>query len=374
MAVDFSKIKKVLTSDIGSGSKGASSSISKERNYKPKEVVAFDIGSNTIKVVVGKYSKNRLQVHDMFSFQTPDGAIEDGKITNQNDLTIAIRSELQKHNVKAKDAVLATSSSTIISRDISIPVVEEDEMETVIKYEIEQYLPIKLDDYIIQYVVLDKIVETSGVKYKVNVVAYPKITAQGYYDLMTSLDLNPYVLDVNFNSLKKIVSHTGSFNGGTVAFVDMGATSINVTIFKNGKLDFTRVIKYGGDSIDYALSSKLNMSAKATESEKINKSTLVNVSSDDVVSMTVKETMDEILSELERILQFYNNQSVGGRVQNLLIYGGSSNIKGLETYMGDRISIKTSKMDRLANIEFTGVNNGESVGKYINAIGAIIRY
>ena len=35
--------------------------------------------------------------------------------------------------------------------------VQEEEMETVIRYEIQQYLPINLDDYIVQYVVLDEI-------------------------------------------------------------------------------------------------------------------------------------------------------------------------------------------------------------------------
>ena len=89
----------------------------------------------------------------------------------------------------------------------------------------------------------------------------------GYYKLVKSLGLNPYVLDVTYNSLKKIVNHTGIIKnngvGGTVAFVDMGATSSNVTIFKRGQLDFTRVIKSGGETIDQALSSRLDMSIKS---------------------------------------------------------------------------------------------------------------
>ena len=92
---------------------------------------------------------------------------------------------------------------------------------------------------------------------------------------------------------------------GTVAFVDMGATSINVTIFKNGKLEFTRIIKSGGDNIDYALSVENNMSIKSTESLKIKEADLY---SDTKVNKVVKKSVDEMLDDLERIFKFYNNK------------------------------------------------------------------
>ncbi|WP_322382234.1 cell division FtsA domain-containing protein, partial [Clostridium perfringens] len=155
-------------------------------------------------------------------------------------------------------------------------------METVIRYEIQQYLPINLDDYIIQFIVLDKIVEDSGAKLKVNVTSFPERMALAYYNIINSLDLNPYALDVTYNSINKLANYSeytsndGQVIGGTVAFIDKGATSISVAIFKNGKLDFTRMIKSGGDNIDYALSQSLNMSIKSTESIKIRDGNLLN--------------------------------------------------------------------------------------------------
>ena len=374
----MAKGNSVLSQDISMDSikkifnKSNKSKMPKEKIYKPRDVVAFDIGTNTIKVVEGRYTKNRLQVYKMFEFDTPEGTMEDGRIVNEKDLAHTIKGQLKKNSVKAKEATVTTSSSTIISRDVTIPVVAEDEMETVIRYEIEQYLPIKLDDYIIQFVVLDRITESDGPKFKVNVVAYPKVTARSYYDLIGALDLTPFVLDVNYNSLKKVSDLAGLNNSGsTLAFIDMGATSINVTIFKQGKLDFTRIIKYGGDSIDYAVSSKLNIQTKAAEAEKISKGSLVNIGEYDELNSTLKETIDEILGELERILQFYNNQAVGNRIQKVIIYGGTSNIKGLQEYMEERIGVKTEKINRLNNIEFAAGRN--SVEKYMNVLGSFVR-
>lgn len=364
MALDTSKIKGMFSSK----------SAKKVKTEKPRDVVAFDIGTNTIKIVEGKFSRNKLQIYRMLDVQTPEGAIEDGKIVNDRELSEALKACLIRNNIRIKDGVCTTNSSSIISRDVVIPVVEYDEMETVIRYEIEQFLPIKLEDYIIQYIILDKIADNEGPKLKVSVVAYPMVVAKSYFDLLSSLDLNPYVLDVNYNALNKISSYSRLSMEGTVAFVDIGAASINISIFKNGKLDFTRIIKYGGENIDYALSTKLDMSIKSTESEKIEKGSLVRISEDDIINTTIQESVDEMLGEIERILQFYNNQAIGKEIKKILLYGGTANLEGLDEYVERKIGIKTEKVNTLAGVDFVGRRrNDDSIGRYLNAIGAIIR-
>ena len=89
------------------------------------------------------------------------------------------------------------------------------------------------------------------------------------------------------------------------------------------------------------------------------------------MNSTLKETVDEILGELERILQFYNNQAVGNRIQKVVIYGGTSNIKGLQEYMEERIGVKTEKINKFNNIEFVAGRN--SVEKYMNVLGSFVR-
>ena len=251
-------------------------------------------------------------------------------------------------------------------------------METVIRYEIQQYLPINLDDYIIQFVVLDEIVDDVGAKLKVNVTSFPEKLAFSYYSLINSLDLNTYALDVTYNSVNKIANYAqytskdGQVIGGTVAFVDMGATSINVAIFKNGKLDFTRMIKSGGDNIDYALSQSLNMLIKSTESIKIKEGDLLS-NKEDSSNKTIKKSVDEILEELERILQFYMNKS-NTTIDKIYIYGGLSNLNNINLYIKNKLSMDISKVDKMSNIDMTSNDLlGENIGQYLNAIGAIIR-
>lgn len=379
--VDITKLKKKGSSGISSLKEkvaiGRAAYLGKGKNEKPRNVVAFEIGSRHIKIVEGKYSKDKLSIYKMGQVETPMASIEDGAIIDERALVSALQVAINQLGIKSKDAVVTSNSSSIIDREIIIPAVDESEMESVIKYEIQQYLPINLDEYIVEYVVIDKLVDSEGPKLKVNVISYPKDIVNGYYKLIKSLGLNPYVLDVTYNSLKKIVNHTGMIkNGGqtgTVAFVDMGATSINVTIFKRGQLDFTRIIKSGGETIDQALSSRLDMSIKSTESMKMDKGNLLDIQDDDEINVIIKETVDEMIGELEQILQFASNKN-GENVDEVVIYGGASKLRGLDVYMQRKLLKSIKRVFTLERIDIsTSAMPKEPIGEYLNAIGAVIR-
>ena len=379
--VDITKLKKKGSSGVSSlkdkVASGKATYLGKGKNEKPRNVVAFEIGSKHIKIVEGKYSKDKLSIYNMGQVETPMASIEDGAIIDERALVNTLQVAINQLGIKSKDAVVTSNSSSIIDREIIIPAVDESEMESVIKYEIQQYLPINLDEYIVEYVVIDKLVDSEGPKLKVNVISYPKDIVNGYYKLIKSLGLNPYVLDVTYNSLKKIVNHTGMIkNGGqtgTVAFVDMGATSINVTIFKRGQLDFTRIIKSGGETIDQALSSRLDMSIKSTESMKMDKGNLLDIQDDDEVNVIIKETVDEMIGELEQILQFASNKN-GENVDEVVIYGGASKLRGLDVYMQRKLLKSIKRVFTLERIDIsTSAMPKEPIGEYLNAIGAVIR-
>ena len=346
---------------------------------KSRPVLSIDLGTNFIKVAEGKYQKDKLSLNKVVQIPTPEGCIADGKIINAQAIIDVLSFLIKENSIRAKDVIFTTNSSSIINRDILIPVVQEEEMETVIRYEIQQYLPINLDDYIIQFIVLDEIVDDTGAKLKINVTSFPERMANTYYNVVNALELNPYALDVTYNSINKLAnyskytSNNGQIIGGTVAFVDMGATSINVAIFKNGKLDFTRMIKSGGDNIDYALSQSLNMSIKSTESLKIKDGDLLRNSEEDILNLNIRKSVDDILEELERILQFYSNKS-NTTIDKIYIYGGTSNLKNIELYIKNKLNISVDNIEDIPNIDFTSKDLiNENLGQYLNAISAIIR-
>ena len=374
--MDLKDLKKLKIGNSKDSSKGVMSKLN-VKIEKPRNVVSFDIGASAIKIASGKYHKGKLVINNCTEIVTPEGTIADGKILNENQLSEMLKFSLKDIKVKAADAIITTNSSLIINREIMIPKVEDEELDTVIRYEIQQYLPINLNDYVIQFIILDEVEAESGNKYKVNVIAYPDKISRDYYNLINSIGLNPYALDVTYNSLNKIANYSELAKENeecTVAFVDMGGTTTNIIILKNGKLDFTRMMRVGGENINFALAEELGMAAKSTEALKIEKSDLDDIKEDDFINIALKKVLGNISLEIERIFKFYLSKSVGNKIDKIYLYGGTSNIKGIEKYVEDKFNIPVKKIDKLNNVDFTSKELKElSMDRYLNAIGAIIR-
>lgn len=351
----------------------------KEKKSKPmlRPVVSFDFGSENIKVVEGRYVREQLQVTNCFFVETPQGAVEDGRIVNVSLLVTALSKALSEYGVKAKDAIGCLNSTQIINRELLVPVVAPDEMETVVRYEIQQFLPINLSDYLIQYVILGEVEVMGEARLKLNVITFPEKMARSYYDLLKELGFKPYALDVSYNAISKLAQHGNLLEQvttveGTVAFVDMGAQSIDLNIFTDGNIQFTRLIKSGGASIDEKLNQLPELSIKSAVSLK--QEADLRVEANDMIQRIITISIDEMLYELERVLQFYRNKAVGNQVDHIYLLGGLAHLNGLEGYMANRLSIPTSKIQDIKIQDTNHVLNSEKMGDYANALGAMIRF
>lgn len=354
-------------------------SLGKSSRKKDKEVIVFDIGTSSIKVLIGKFYRNKVVVRDCVIEKTPEGSVIDGAIINILALESVVKRIIDENDIKVKDVICTTNSSSIINREIYIPKVDKSEMDTVIKFEIQEYLPINLNNYIVQYIELGEEEVDGKEKIKVNVIAYPEKVARTYYEFIKNLGLKPYALDTTFNSLNKIVKVSKEINeyeyndGDTLAFIDIGAASVNVNIYKDEKLDFTRLLKFGGNEIDEALKNKCNISQNAFERVKFQEVNLIDLE-EEGPSAVVRDIIEKWTSEIDRIFKFYKSRDIGNKIDRIFIYGGVSKTKGIESYLSGRFATKVRRVKELSNVYFEDNRDGEaSIEKYVNAIGALIR-
>lgn len=384
LSMDLSTLTKKKSKTTESASVTKVTKKKKEQEKKiPKKVIAFDIGNNSIKIVCARFDKRRISIDNLIDIPTPKEAVSDGKLRDPKAVSDVIEYTLKENKINIKDAIFTTDSTSIINRELTIPKVEEEEIETVVRYEIQQFLPIDLNEYLLEYSILEEIEnELDGkIQYRVNTISFPNRTAREYYELFSGeSDMKPYALDIYHNSLKKLINFNNRISDvenkddQTIAMIDMGAETININIYKNKELDFTRIIKCGGNDIDRILSEKLNISQQLVEELKIQKANLGAIREDDLLNEVVREIIEEWLNNIDRIIQFYKNKTIGNKLNNIFIYGGTSNIPGLEREMQEKFIVPTYKIASFDKVDMPkGHLSKEPMEKYINAIGAIIR-
>ncbi|WP_252237985.1 MULTISPECIES: pilus assembly protein PilM [unclassified Clostridium] len=381
---DFSKVKDFMNLDINDlkdklikvNEKSKSIKVKRE---KKRKVVAFDIGSTNIKIAEGTYYKGILSIENLIDIPTPAEAIIDGNIEKKELLVSILQKALNENGINAKEGICTNNSSLIINREILIPDVKEEELDTVVRYEIQQYLPINLDDYVLQMTKIGEEFSDEGKKLEIRAIAYPEKMAKGYYDLLMALNLKPFALDVNYNALNKLLNHIEVINNHklnieeSLVFIDMGATSLDVNIYNNGVLKFTRIIKAGGKYLDEILYENMNIPIEETEKFK---SQDIDLKEEELEfqNQIIIDTLDEWVDKIEKIIQFYKSKNFDDDINKIFIYGRTSRIKNLEQYITSKIGIETIKIRNIPEIiNDSNIEVDENIDNFINVVGSLIR-
>ncbi|WP_252243454.1 pilus assembly protein PilM [Clostridium sp. ZBS14] len=381
---DFNKIKDFMNLDINDLKSKLAKANEKNKSLKAKKekkrkVVAFDIGSTNIKIAEGTYYKGILSIENLIDIPTPAEAIIDGNIEKKELLVSILQKALNENGINAKEGICTNNSSLIINREILIPDVKEEELDTVVRYEIQQYLPINLDDYVLQMTKIGEEFSDEGKKLEIRAIAYPEKMAKGYYDLLMALNLKPFALDVNYNALNKLLNHIEAINDHklnieeSLVFIDMGATSLDVNIYNNGVLKFTRIIKAGGKYLDEILYENMNIPIE--EIEKF-KSQDIDLKEEELEfqNQIIIDTLDEWVDKIEKIIQFYKSKNFDDDINKIFIYGRTSRIKNLEQYITSKIGIETIKIRNIPEIiNDSNIEVDENIDNFINAVGSLIR-
>ncbi|MBN1049963.1 pilus assembly protein PilM [Clostridium botulinum] len=381
---DFNKVKDFMNLDINdlkaklakANEKSKSLKVKKE---KKRKVVAFDIGSTNIKIAEGTYYKGILSIEKLIDIPTPVEAIIDGNIEKKELLVSILQKALNENGINAKEGICTNNSSLIINREILIPDVKDEELDTVVRYEIQQYLPINLDDYVLQMTKIGEEFSDEGKKLEIRAIAYPEKMAKGYYDLLMDLNLKPFALDVNYNALNKLLNHIEVINNcklnieESFVFIDMGSSSLDVNIYNNGVLKFTRIIKAGGKYLDEILYENMNIPIE--EIEKF-KSHDIDLKEEELEfqNQIIIDTLDEWIDKIEKIIQFYKSKNFDDDINKIFIYGRTSRIKNLEQYITSKIGIETIKIRNIPEIiNDSNIEVDENIDNFINVIGSLIR-
>src|SRR5699024_804690 len=224
-------------------------------SFLNKKVVSIDLGSYETKIVEGRVKNKKIEIDKYFSFLTPVKTYENGYIINKELLSYSLKEELSKNEIRTKNAYMSIKSSSVFTREIILPNVGKEEIDGILKYKLEEYLPIETNEYIVQYRTMGKTEEKHGKKQNILLMANPKEIVEGHFCLLKNIDLEPRVLDFQSNSITKLIDYSSTINNKyeteekIFALIDLGHNSTNITILKDGYMQVARIIDIGGKDL-----------------------------------------------------------------------------------------------------------------------------
>lgn len=344
----------------------------------PRKTLSIDFGSREIKIIEGKYKKGSIQILKADSVEIAPAIYENGKILNKTELVKQIKYLIDKNKIKTSSVHAIINSSDILTREIIIPDVSQDEIESVIKYQIADNLPIDVEEYAVQYLNQGSIVADDREKIKILLLAIPEDMVLSHMDLLRSAGLKPEVLDYQGNSMAKLLGLNNNINQSynapdlTIASIDIGYTSAKITITKNGKIEVARVIDFGMKTLNETILSFFEYPVSQIE-KQLRSIRSLEIMSDEFsdearFSNVVRSTIIDFCEKVDAVFRHYNTRETGNAIDCILLQGGVSNINQIDKVCSAHFNINASQLSTLDKINWEG-----DLYKYANAIGGLIR-
>ena len=345
-------------------------------------VVAVDIGSSCIKMVqLNRSSSGQWSLAAADKASLPPEAIVDGSIYNSTLVIDTIKDLLSKNRIKSKNVVAAVSGNGVIIKPITVSKMPPDDLDELIKFEAEQYIPFDLSEVNIDVEILEDANPDPG-NMDVLLVAARKEIVNEQLNILQQAKLKPVVMDVGIFALANAYAvNYDDYHSKTVALVNIGASSTSIIILNDGNCLFTRDISgSGGSQFTEEIQRTLNTSFEDAELMKLGGAEGQEI--DAVIPQETVEILrgvsDNLAMNIQKSLDFFVSNSSGASVDQILVSGGAAQTAGLIQAIEDQTGIPSSLLDPLQSIEVSERNFKEdylvnSSSQYAIAIGMAMR-
>jgi len=310
---------------------------------KKRDLVGIDIGSSSVKLVQLKEVRGGYQLVNLGMTPLPSDAIVDNAIMDSSAVVGAIRDLLLSLKIKEKNVASSVSGHSIIIRKIQMPIMTEEELESSIQWEAEQYIPFEISEVNLDFQILGPDVNDSS-QMNVILVAAKKDFVNDYVALFKECGLNPVVMDVDCFAVANVFEANYPVSDDeVVALIDLGASSLNVNVLKGGMTVFTRDIQLGGNSYNEELQKRLGLNREDAEKVKLG-GELPGVSANTVASV-IEDATEVLTTDIQRSLDFFSASSADERPKRIYITGGVSRVPAIRTSLAQRLGIDVQVLD-----------------------------
>lgn len=282
--------------------------------------VGIDIGSKTIKIVeLEKEGKGfRFAASGSVAYQgvIPLQPKNDKELVPFSDIIRKLHREI---HIRSDKVAIALPESLVFTRTIRFPPLTDQEIESAVKWEAEQYIPIPIKEAIVEHQIIERS-ESASAGVTVLLVASPKTLVEKYIKLIGGAGLTVVGVETEVLALCRALAP----DTGTVLILDLGASSTDIAIAKDGTVRFSRSIATAGEAFTRALSQNLGIDYQRAEAYK--KTYGLSSDLEGKVKASLAPVFGLVADEIKKAIHFYETEEKGETPALVIVSGGTSDM------------------------------------------------
>lgn len=321
----------------------------------------LDIGTSSIKVVQLAKGANSFSLLAAGITSTPRPGLTSELENDLVGVSEAVKKLLADTKITSKEVNLSLPESQVFTRMISLPPLSDAEVASAISWQAEPYIPIPISEATVDYQIVARR-QSSGPGdpggVDVLLVAAPKNLVEKYIKVVSFAGLTVSLVETELLALSRSTAPPAA----TSLVVDLGATSTDIALVKDGQLLATRSIPTAGDTLSRSVSTGLSLDvAKAEEYKKAYG--LDPRKLEGKVRAALEPAFRLILDEMKKTIQYYKSELKGqDEVVSAVVSGGVAGMPEVVSYLAEGLGIEAT----LAN-PFGKIAGAEKVSKSLAA-------
>lgn len=323
---------------------------------KAAPVLGLDISSTTIKLLELSQTGGKYRVESYAVSSLPLDAVIEKNVNDVDSVANAIRSVIAQSRTKVKAVAVAVAGSSVITKMIDMPAgLSEDDMETQLTLEADQYIPYPLEEVAIDFEI-QGISPESNSQVEVLLAACRRETIDARVEAVEGAELIPKIMDVEAYAMERAFSliqdQLDMESENTVAVVDIGATMTTLSVLTNGQTIYTREQLFGGKQLTDEIMRRYGLPLEEAGLAKKQGGL-----PDDYEPEVLEPFKDAVVQQVARSLQFFFSSSQYNDVDYIILAGGVASMEGLEEVVQDRLGTPTAVANPFADMSISSKVN-----------------
>lgn len=391
-----------------------------------KNLLAVEIGNENMKLAVIHQTKDSYKITRSLVIKLSEKAYTLDGVLDPTEVITTLNQGLVTLKASKMKTALCINSLKKIVRTRDLPLTNLKELDGIVNYEAEQFLPYGIDQFYIDYRVIgpgtlvvdnnEKEKQTiDGVK--VMIAALPKEIMDPHMQLLQTAGLKIVSVTLHTDSIYSLMKqHLSSLQTSSV-ICDIGSGSVNTVLFENKEFladisselgvsfiveSFSKKYAIGNqDAYDVLFGHKdIKLSRQETEMdvlykriERLNQFSTIEpaatqesspvteagnspIESDksymasEALSENLSEFYGGIQKEISRMMEFYRTRRFGAKIEKIYLCGGGTELVGLVSFLQERLEV--NKIEKLSEAITVEGNSEHTIDIMAAAIGGAI--
>jgi type IV pilus assembly protein PilM len=305
-------------------------------------LIGIDISSTSIKMVeLSDDGHGGYKLEGYSSAPLVKDAMVDGNVGDLEKVADAIKQAWKLLGSREKRVALALPASAVISKKVLMAAdLREEDMETQVEAEANQYIPFSLDEVNIDFQVLGAAPNNPD-EVEVLIAASRKekiedrvAAAEGAGLKVAVMDVENYATVAAYSLVSSQLPNAGREQ--TVIIIDIGASVMHINVLHDNKSVYTREQSFGGGQLTQEIQRRFGLSLEEAEIAK-RKGGLPESYDSEVL----QPFMQTLAMEVARALQFFTSSTQYNRIDHIVLAGGCAAIPAIDVVVQDRTQVHT---------------------------------